>query len=137
MSKVILYMITTLDGFIADHTGVLDYAPSDEEHTFANELFDSVGTLLFGRVVYEGFSGYWDTLDLNDATVPAVERNFAQIFRAKRRLVFSRTLTTVQGNTEIVREAIPATVNALNRAQRRICCWSADQSYSPPLSRPG
>jgi hypothetical protein len=57
MRKVILYMITTLDGLIAGPDDALaHYEPSDEEHRFANDLFGRAGAILFGRVAYEGFA---------------------------------------------------------------------------------
>lgn len=101
MRNVILYMITSLDGFIAgsdDASDVYDYEPSEEEHQFANEFFGSVDGILFGRVIHELFVSYWDTLDLDDPKVPDVERDFARLFRRMTRVVFSRTLDTVDDN---------------------------------------
>jgi dihydrofolate reductase len=113
MRKVILYIITTVDGFIADPNGALDYSPTAEEHTFANQLFAAADAILFGRVVYEGFTGYWDTLDLNDPNIPAVEAEFATIFRQKQRVVFSRTLDRVDEQASLIKDKLAAAVMKL------------------------
>jgi len=98
-------MITTFDGFIAGPNGEFtDYEPSAEEMAFANELFGNADALLFGRVIYEGFVGYWDVLDVNDTSLPAYDREFARMFREKARVVFSRTLETVPADTIVVNE---------------------------------
>jgi dihydrofolate reductase len=116
MRKVILYMITTLDGLIAGPDDALaHYEPSDEEHRFANDLFDRAGAVLFGRVAYEGFVSYWDTLDLTDASNPRVAVDFATIFRSKPRVVFSRTLEEVDGNAVLVKDDVAGAVSELKR----------------------
>ena len=68
MRKITLFMSTSLDGFIggADDEDTAD-ASAQEDHLFANQLFASADTVLFGRTTYEGFTGYWDTLDMTDA----------------------------------------------------------------------
>lgn len=105
MSNLVLYMITSLDGFIAGPNGEFtDYEPSAEEMTFANQLFRNANAIVFGRVIYEGFVNYWDVLDLNDSTIPAYDREFAGMFREKARVVFSRTLDTVPANTTLIHE---------------------------------
>jgi dihydrofolate reductase len=116
MRRVILYMITTLDGLIAGPDDALaHYEPSDEEHRFANDLFGRAGAVLFGRVAYEGFVSYWDTLDLTDASTPRVAVDFATIFRSKPRVVFSRTLEEVDGDAVLVKDDIAGAVSKLKR----------------------
>ncbi|MCX6048500.1 MAG: dihydrofolate reductase family protein [Chloroflexi bacterium] len=111
MRKVILYMFTTLGGFIAGPNDEFDdYEPSAEEHQFANELFGAVDGILFGRKTYEGFVAYWDTLDLTDPAIPAVEREFAPIFRKLTRVVFSKTLEHVPANTILMSENLAEAV---------------------------
>jgi dihydrofolate reductase len=105
MSTLVLYMITTLDGFIAGPNGEFtDYEPSAEEMAFANELFGNANAILFGRVIYEGFVSYWDVMDVGDTTIPAHDREFATLFRKKPRVVFSRTLESVPADTTLIYE---------------------------------
>jgi dihydrofolate reductase len=114
MGKIILYMITTMDGFISGVEGGSNgYEPNVEEMEFANDLFGRMNALLFGRVVYQGFTDYWDTLDLNDETIPPTDRDFARLFRTKKRVVFSRTLETVDPQAVLIHDNIAAEVTAL------------------------
>jgi hypothetical protein len=51
MRKIVLYMFTTIDGFIAGPNGEFDdYEPSVEESKFANAFFSSADGILFGRI---------------------------------------------------------------------------------------
>ena len=60
MRKLISYMFTSLDGFIADRSGGLDWTPIDDElMRFANEYFATMDGIVFGRNVYQGFVEYW------------------------------------------------------------------------------
>jgi len=114
MRRVVLYMFATLDGFIAGPHGEFDdYEPSSEEMDFANELFGSLGGIIFGRVTYEQFVEYWDSLDLLDTSVDPREAEFARIFRRTPRIVFSRTLTSVPGGTMLLTEELAAQVEEL------------------------
>lgn len=116
MRKIVLYMITTLDGFIAAPEGepdVYEYEPTEEEHQYANDFFRSVDGILFGRVIYELFVSYWDTLDLDDPAVPGVEVDFATLFRKMTRVVVSRTLDTVDDNAIVLKDDIAGEVAKL------------------------
>jgi len=114
MRKVILYMFTTLDGFIAGPNGEFDdYEPSDEEMDFANGLFGSLGGIMFGRVIYEQFVEYWDSLDLFDGSVPPRDAEFARIFRQTPRIVFSRKLEAVPDDTVLIRDDLAARITEL------------------------
>jgi dihydrofolate reductase len=90
MAKLIYSTIASLDGYVADEDGNFDWAMPDEEvHAFANELERSIGTCLYGRRMYETMVA-WETMDL--AGEPPVVRDFAEIWRATDKVVYSRTL---------------------------------------------
>ena len=111
-----LYMFTTLDGFIAGPNGEFDdYEPSVEEAVFANEFFGSADGIVFGRMTYEGFVAYWDTLDLTDATLPRTDVEFAQIFRKLLRVVISRTLDQVDPKAILIKDNIAAEILRLKQ----------------------
>ena len=113
MGKVIYSMMVSLDGFIARPDGALDWILIDEElHTFANNQAREQGAFLYGRRLYETMAAYWPTADMNPST-PAVEVEFARIWRDKPKLVFSRTLDKVEWNSQLVRENIPDEINRL------------------------
>jgi dihydrofolate reductase len=91
----------SLDGFIADERGNFDWAAPDEEvHRFVNELERPLGTYLYGRRMYETMV-YWETGG-EDA---AFTREFARIWRAADKVVYSRTLQHVSSaRTRIERD---------------------------------
>jgi dihydrofolate reductase len=118
MTKLIYSAITSLDGYVADEDGNFDWAEPDEEvHTFVNHLQRSVGTHLYGRGLYEVMV-VWDTMDLADQ--PAFIQEFAEIWRAADKIVFSRTLETVSSaRTRIERAFDPDVVRQLKAAGGR------------------
>jgi dihydrofolate reductase len=91
MAKLIYSAITSLDGFVEDEDGKFDWAAPDEEvHAFVNDLERPIGTYLYGRRMYETMV-YWETAG-SGADQRAVSRDFAQIWRAAEKIVYSRTL---------------------------------------------
>ena len=94
MAKLIYSSIASLDGFVADTNGNFDWAAPDEEvHSFVNELERTVGTYLYGRRMYEVML-YWETAHtLSDQ--PAFIQDFAAIWQAADKIVYSRTLGSV------------------------------------------
>jgi len=94
MAKLIYSAITSLDGYVADRDGNFDWAAPDEEvHTFVNNLERPIGTYLYGRRMYEVMA-VWETADFL-ADQPAVIQDFAKIWRAADKVVYSTTLETV------------------------------------------
>ncbi len=94
MAKLIYSGITSLDGYVADENGSFDWSVPDEEvHRFVNDLERPVGTYLYGRRMYELMS-FWETVpDLTDQ--PPFVQDFASIWHAADKVVYSRTLETV------------------------------------------
>lgn len=101
MRKLIYSMQVSLDGFIAGPGGEIDWSAPDEElHRFHNQQTRDVGVHLYGRRLYETMV-FWETADQNLAATD-VAREFARIWKAQPKLVFSRTLQSVEGNARLV-----------------------------------
>jgi dihydrofolate reductase len=103
MGSLIYAAISSLDGYIADADGKFDWGEPDEEvHAFVNDLERGIGTHLYGRRLYEVMAA-WETLDTENQ--PAHIRDFAEIWRAADKIVYSRTLDAVStAKTRIERE---------------------------------
>jgi dihydrofolate reductase len=104
MAKLIYSAIASLDGYIADEDGNFDWAAPDEEvHRFVNDLERPVGTYLYGRRMYEVMV-YWETAHTL-ADQPPFIRDFAEIWQAADKIVYSKTLDTVSSaRTRIERD---------------------------------
>ncbi len=113
MAKLIYSAITSLDGYVADVDGNFDWAAPDEEvHTFINDLQRSVGTYLYGRRMYEVMVG-WET-DPTLADQSPVMRDFAEIWQATDKIVYSKTLEAVStARTRIERDFDPEAVRQM------------------------
>src|SRR5439155_9032015 len=94
MAKLIYSAITSLDGYVADEDGNFDWAVPDEQvHAFVNDLERPIGTYLYGRRMYEVMVG-WETAD-TFTEQSAVMRDFARIWQAAEKVVYSKTLQAV------------------------------------------
>jgi dihydrofolate reductase len=118
MAKLIYSAITSLDGYVADEDGKFDWGEPDEEvHTFVNDLERPVGTYLYGRRMYEVMRA-WETITL--ARQPPSRQDFAEIWRAADKIVYSRTLEAVSSpRTRIEREFAPETIRQMKAAAAR------------------
>jgi len=118
VSKLIYLMIMSLDGCVADENGNFDWAEPDEEvHTFVNDLERRVSTYLLGRRMYEVLVA-WETMDLADQ--PPFIRDFAKIWLAADKVVYSTTLETVSSaRTRIERDFDPEAVRQMKGSAER------------------
>src|ERR1019366_10430645 len=103
MAKLIYAAVASLDGYVEDEAGRFDWAMPDEEvYAFVNDLDRPIGTYLYGRRMYETMV-FWETVSTE--AEPAVIRDFAGIWRAAEKIVYSRALQTVSSaRTRIERE---------------------------------
>jgi dihydrofolate reductase len=103
MRKLIYSFGVSLDGFIAGPDGGFDWAkPDDELHRFHNEQARELGAHLYGRRLYETMV-VWETVD-EDPSAPEHMLEFAGIWKATPKIVFSTTLERVEGNARLVRD---------------------------------
>lgn len=113
MRKVILWMMVSLDGFIEGPNHELDWHKVDDEilHYFHGEL-RNMGAFLHGRKVYDLMAQYWPMADqLEPDNKRAVE--FSGIWKRMPKVVYSRSLQEVGWNSTLVRDVVPAEVQAL------------------------
>lgn len=126
MPKLIYSMSLSLDGFIYGRDGNFDWGVPDEElHRFHNERVRLVGGHLLGRRLYETMM-YWDTAHEDpDATDYTLE--FAEIWKALPKVVFSRTLDEVAGNAQLADRGIADEVARLQeRTGKDLAIGGAD-----------
>ena len=97
-------MGVSVDGFIADRNG--DFAwtvPSDEQFAFHVEQVGELGAYLCGRRLYETML-VWETDP--SLRVDELRAEFAEIWCALPKVVFSRTLDSVQGNARLAQASV-------------------------------
>ncbi|HEX6743835.1 MAG TPA: dihydrofolate reductase family protein [Solirubrobacteraceae bacterium] len=119
MAKLIYLTIASLDGYVADEDGKFDWAVPDEEvHAFVNDLARPIGTELYGRRLYEVMIG-WETMHtLPDQTPETLD--FAAIWQAAEKVVYSRTLKTVSSaRTRIEPEFDPEAIRRMKAEAER------------------
>src|SRR5215210_6002261 len=93
MAKLIYAAITSLDLYTEDEDGRFNWARPDEElHALVNEIERPAGTHLYGRRMYETMV-YWETAGEGE---PEVISDYAAIWRAADKIVYSRTLESTR-----------------------------------------
>ena len=119
MANLIYSAIASLDGFTADSNGGFEWAAPDAEvHAFVNDRERSVGTYLYGRRMYETMV-YWEAASTGDDQ-PAVMRDYARIWQAADKIVYSSTLDAVSSaRTRLERVFDPDAVRRLKKAAAR------------------
>ena len=113
MAQLIYSAISSLDGYTEDMEGNFDWAAPDEEvHRFINNLERTAGTYLYGRRMYETLM-VWET-DPNLAADSPITRDFAEIWQAANKIVYSRTLQAASTRkTQLERNFDPEAIRQL------------------------
>jgi dihydrofolate reductase len=113
MARLIYSAIASLNGYVEDERGRFDWAaPDDEVLAAVNNLERPIGTYLYGRRMYETMV-FWETARTG-ADQSAGVRDFAELWRVSKKVVYSRTLQRVtSARTRIEREFNPGAVRRL------------------------
>jgi dihydrofolate reductase len=117
MAKLIYAANVSLDGYIEDERGNIEWSISDDEgFAFWTDFQRPIGTYVYGRRMYESMV-YWETASAKPGDQPEVMREFAQIWRAAEKIVYSRTLQAVSSaRTRIEREFDPDAIRRLKES---------------------
>ncbi len=101
MRKPIYFAMISLDGYIARPDGSLDWVIADEQlHRFINDRQAALGGYVYGRRMYELMAAAWPPLD-EDPTAPDYIADFARLWQAKPKIVFSQSLQHVEWNARL------------------------------------
>src|SRR3954451_6707965 len=101
---LIYSMSVSVDGFIADREGAFDWTPaSDELFRFHTALVSELGGCLLGRRLYETMLVWETDPSMRDNELRAA---FADVWGAIPKVVFSRTLESVQGNARLAEASV-------------------------------
>jgi len=112
MRKVIIFNLTSLDGYFEGPDRDINWHNVDEEfNKFAEQQTDEFGALLFGRVTYELMAGYWPTEDAKRDD-PII----AGLMNSLPKIVFSKTLKHVEWeNTRLVNDNFVEAISKLKQ----------------------
>lgn len=105
-------MGVSLDGYIVGPDGGFAWTPPDEEvFGFALDEVRQLGAYLLGRRLYETML-YWETAD-QDASLADPMREFALVWKSLPKVVFSRTLSAVEGKARLATGSLPEEIGQL------------------------
>ena len=112
MRKVFLFNMTTLDGFFEGPEQDISWHNVDEEfNEVAIDQLNETGTLLFGRITYQGMASYWPT----DAAIHD-DPEVAGLMNSLSKIVFSRTLDKPEwNNSRLVKNNVVEEVSKLKQ----------------------
>jgi len=116
MARLIYTANSSLDGYTEDRDGNFDWtAPEEDYFKFITNLIRADGTHLYGRRMYETMM-VWET-DPTLAAVSPLMRDFAEVWQAADKIVYSRTLEAVSTRkTRIERNFDPEAIRRLKEA---------------------
>jgi len=102
MRKLTYGMNVSLDGYVAAPGDDLGWStPSDELFQFWSDRVGATGLALYGRRLWEGMNSHWPTADQQPGATPA-HIEYARRWRAMPKVVFSSTISAVDGNARLV-----------------------------------
>ncbi len=117
MRQLIFSMAVSLDGYIAGPRGEGDWAAPDEDlHRFHNEQTRELDLHLLGRRLYEVMA-YWETAEERNPSAAEYELEFARIWKELPKIVYSKSLEAVEGNTRLSHDDPVEEVRALKEQE--------------------
>lgn len=116
MKNVVLFVHTSLDGFVAGPQGEMDWVTvNDEIFDFVTHLTDNTDMALYGRITYEMMEGYWPTA----GDQPGASRHdidHSRWYKNIPKIVLSRTMAGRKpANTQIISDQLVAEINRLKQ----------------------
>ncbi|MFC8271651.1 dihydrofolate reductase family protein [Streptomyces sp. NPDC057271] len=112
MRSVTYSMSVSLDGYIVGPDGRFDWTvPEEEVFRFWIDEIRDVGVHLLGRRLYETML-YWETAD-QDPSLDDSMREWTSLWKPLPKVVFSTTLSEVQGNARLASGSVPEEIERL------------------------
>jgi len=118
MRKLIFFMHTSLDGFVAGPKGEMNWIKVDDElFDFVGTMTDQSDTALYGRVTYQMMENYWPTAgDQPNASKHDIEHS--TWYNKVPKVVLSRTLNESDlKNTKVFNDHLAENINQLKQQE--------------------
>jgi dihydrofolate reductase len=132
MRRLVFFMLVSANGYYERGRWEIDWHHTDEEfNAFAIEQLDEAGTLVFGRVTYEGMASFWPTPQGIEG-----EPGTAKRMNALPKLVVSRTLQRADWNNTRIARSIDD-VAALKREEGKDALVLASSDLAVSLAERG
>lgn len=136
MGRLIYGFTVSVDGYIADAQGSIEWSdPSDELHQYWNDFERQTALSFYGRRLYELMSAYWPTADQDPDAAPLTV-DFARVWRDMPKVVFSHTLESVGWNSRLER-GDPVEVVTKLKAETDGMLEVAGATLAAPIVRAG
>jgi dihydrofolate reductase len=102
MGKLVYLMNVSLDGYVETPDHSLDWTDVNEEvHRWFGDRSRETDAFLYGRRLYEVMNAFWPTAE-SDPSAPDYIIDFARVWNATPKIVFSTSLAGVEGNSRLV-----------------------------------
>ena len=118
MRKVVFAINTTADGFCSHTDGI----PDGELHDYFTKVLRNASVILCGRITYQLMVPYWPDIARSQSETKS-ENDFARVYDALEKVVFSTTLTHVEDkNSRLVRANVAEELLALKQKSGKDIC---------------
>lgn len=137
MGKLTYGMNVSVDGYIVDSNGDFSWSePDDEVHQFWNDRVGETAVSLYGRKLYELMSAYWPTAE-QDPDITPVTAEYARLWLAMPKVVFSQTLSSVDWNSRLERGDVVEVAERLKAETDGILDVAGATLAAPLIGKPG
>jgi dihydrofolate reductase len=129
MRKLLLKTDVSLDGFREGPKGEMDWFPTESgpEWRELGKLMRRVDTVILGRGMYAGYSGYWQGVLAAPEKHGKDEVTYARWADKTRHIVFSRKIKKVDWHMEIMRDAVKGVRSLKARAGKDILVYGGSK----------
>jgi dihydrofolate reductase len=136
MRKILYWVHQSVDGFIEGPNGEFDWpALGPELSAYSRALNDRVDTFLYGRRVWDMMSAFWPHAE--SMSTDEHDLQFAPVWRATPKIVFSRTLEKADWNTRVIGENLAEELTALKQQPGKDMLLTGGSNLPTTLTRLG
>jgi dihydrofolate reductase len=118
MRKIIFFMHTSLDGFVAGPSGEMNWIKVDEEmFDFVKTMTDQSDTALYGRVTYEMMQSYWPEAG-KQPNASKHDKEHSSWYNNVSKVVLSKTIQeTGLRNTKVISDNLSDNINKIKNQE--------------------